>query len=367
MNSSALGLVFVLCMGAASGDSLPAPLPPGPAPLDTDGKSFRNRYTDDKKNFSDFLKWRRERAGSQPLLVFPADTPDVARLRQNRSRPSLTWIGHSTFLIQAGGLNMLTDPHFGDRASPVSFAGPKRGMPPGIPLDSLPPIDIVVISHNHYDHLDAGTVKALARRPGGDRTRFYAPMGLKSWLESRGAVAVEMNWFESAQAGSHAFAAVESGYAHSTQGAASARIHAVPVRHWSKRTLFNTNRTLWGGFVIEAGGLRFYFAGDTGYGPDFRDAAAQYGAPDVAMLPIGAYAPQWFMGAMHMNPEEAVQAHLDLGAKLSVGMHWGTFALTDEPMDEPPRRLKAAIEARGPQAPPFIVMRHGETRWLDSR
>jgi N-acyl-phosphatidylethanolamine-hydrolysing phospholipase D len=327
----------------------PQPLPPGPAKFDSATKEFQNRYTYDKKNFSDFLKWRNERKGSQPLLAFPADTPDVEKLRANRTRPSLTWIGHSTFLIQAGGLNMLTDPHFGERASPVSFAGPKRGMPPGMTLADLPPIDIVVISHNHYDHLDAGTVKALASRPGGERTRFYAPLGLKSWLESRGAQAVEMNWFESAQAGSHA----------------GVRIHAVPVRHWSKRTLFNTNRTLWGGFVIEAGGLRFYFAGDTGYGPDFRDAAAHYGAPDVAMLPIGAYAPQWFMGAMHMNPEEAVQAHLDLGSKLSVGMHWGTFALTDEPMDEPPQRLKAAMAAQPATTPPFVVMRHGETKWLD--
>jgi N-acyl-phosphatidylethanolamine-hydrolysing phospholipase D len=347
-------LLFAACLGgalgserAASGQGGAAKLPPGPARFDTTANMYTNRYTNDKHDFKDLLKWRRERKGDPPLLSFPLDKPPVDSLRANRSRASLTWVGHSTFLIQAGGANILTDPHFGERASPVGFAGPKRGTAPGIALSDLPPIDMVVISHNHYDHLDAATVKALVSRPGGDKTQFYAPLGLQKWLESRGARAVEMNWFESGPG-----------------EAAQVRVHAVPVRHWSKRGFFDTNRTLWAGFVIEAGGLRFYFAGDTGYGPDFRDAADRYGSPDIALLPIGAYEPRWFMGAMHMNPEEAVQAHLDLGSKLSVGMHWGTFSLTDEPMDEPPRRLKAAMETQPPGTHPFIVMRHGETRWL---
>ena len=216
----------------------------------------------------------------------------------------------------------------------------------------MPHIDAVVISHNHYDHLDLATVKHLSRQARGS-PRFFVPLGLKAWFHGHGMHdAVEHDWWDSAD-----FAGL--------------RLHLVPVQHWSSRTTFDYNRTLWGGWIVELPGtsggeprFRFFFAGDTGYSHDFLDIAARFAPIDLAALPIGAYEPRWFMQVMHVNPEEAVQIHRDLRARHSVAMHWGTFILTDEPLDEPPHRLAAARRAAGISAEEFFLMQHGETRRL---
>ena len=256
----------------------------------------------------------------------------------------MTWIGHAAFLVQLAGRNMLFDPQFSERASPVQFAGPKRIVPLPIEVADLPRIDVVLVSHNHYDHLDVDSVKKLAARPEGSPL-FLVPLGLKAW-----------------------FAAWTSIASRSSTGGSRAKIGPltftlVPVQHWSKRTLFDTNRTLWGGWVVEGDGLKLIHTGDLGYSKDARDIGERAGPFDFAMIPIGAYAPRWFMKGMHVDPAEAVKVRADLRARHAVGMHWGTFEnLTDEPLDEPPRLLAQKRAAAGLSVQDFDVMKIGETR-----
>jgi len=312
-------------------------------------RGFRNNYPHDPK--SGFWKWKwgqwtkgipEDPSGGYGFEVLK---PDLATLSANHGAAALTWIGHATFLLQAGGLNILTDPHFTERASPLSIAGPRRVVPPAIALDELPHIDAVVISHNHYDHLDYGSVTKLAKQKGG-APRFFVPLGLKQWFANNGIDNVtELDWWDS-----HNFAGVN--------------FYCVPVQHWSQRGLTDTNATLWCGWVIEPTALRVFFAGDTGYSRDFADIQQGFGSFDLALLPIGAYEPRWFMKIMHVNPEEAVQIYKDLHARYAAAMHWGTFRLTDERLDEPPRRLAAALDAAAISREHFFVMKHGETRSL---
>jgi L-ascorbate metabolism protein UlaG (beta-lactamase superfamily) len=272
--------------------------------------------------------------------------PDAGFLAANRSEPTLTWIGHATLLVQIGGVNLLTDPHFTERASPVGFAGPKRRVPPALSLAELPHIDAVVISHNHYDHLDAGTVRQLNRQAGG-APRFFVPLGLKAWFAQEGIDnVVELDWWEHIE---HM----------------GLDVHLVPVQHWSARTPWDRNRTLWGGWMVEHPSLRFFFAGDTGYSKDFADIRGRFGPIDLAAIPVGCYEPRWFMKANHVNPEESLQIHRDLGARRSVGIHWGTFRLTDERLDEPPQKLAQALAAAGVAQEEFFLMKHGELRRLE--
>ncbi len=257
----------------------------------------------------------------------------------------ITWIGHATFLIQIGGLNLLTDPMWSDRASPVPFAGPRRWVAPGVPLAALPPIDAVLVSHNHYDHLDHATVRRLAAdHPGAT---WLVPLGLASFLRRRGARHVhELDWWDDVRVG-------------------PVTLGCAPARHFSSRHVADRNRTLWCGWTVAAPMRRLYFAGDTAYHPAFTDIGRRFGPFDALLLPIGAYAPRWFMRSVHMMPEEAVQAFLDVQQgrpAAMVPMHWGTFKLTDEPMDEPPARVRAAWDAAGPPAGQLWVPMHGETR-----
>jgi L-ascorbate metabolism protein UlaG (beta-lactamase superfamily) len=312
---------------------------------------FRNNYPSSARE--SFWKWQRSRwANGLPKIPpggyrFELLRPDVAWLTHNRSEPSLTWIGHATFLLQLEGLNILTDAHFSERASPIQFAGPRRVVAPAIGLAELPHIDAVVISHNHYDHLDRATVKRLAAQTGGC-ARFFVPLGLKAWFAGIGIHEVtELDWWD------------ETVYR-------GLKFTLTPVQHWSSRTPWDRDKTLWGGWVVEAPRFRFFFAGDTGYSRDFKDIGQRLGFVDLAALPIGAYDPRWFMKVMHINPEEAVQIHQDLNARHSVAMHWDTFILTDEPLDEPPQRLAAARLAAGVAPEHFFVMKHGEMRKLAS-
>lgn len=310
---------------------------------------FRNNYPHPPKESFWRWKWEQLRQGAMPQpppggWKFPHVRTDAAALRDNASRPTLTWIGHAAFLVQLAGRNILLDPHFSERASPVGFAGPRRIVPLPIDVPELPRIDVVLVSHNHYDHLDLDSVRRLAAVPGGSPL-FLAPLGLKAWFRERGIGRVEeLDWWQAHVDG-------------------PLRFTLVPVQHWSKRTLWDTNRSLWGGWAVEGGALKLVHTGDLGYSQDARDIGERLGPFDLALIPIGAYAPRWFMKTMHIDVPEAVQVRSDLRAARAIGMHWGTFdALTDEPMDEPPRELARLRAAAGLAAEQFDVMAIGETR-----
>ncbi len=311
---------------------------------------FRNNYVDDFFVAS-FWTWQWERwrdglpkppasrAELEPVRV------DIGWLKQNRSSPAATWIGHATVLLQVGGLNILTDPIFSERASPLSWVGPKRKAPAALALRDLPHIDVVIVSHNHYDHLDLPTLRALNAQAGGPPL-FLMPLGVGDWLKRQGISHVgQLDWWQSTQV-------------------AGATLHFVPVQHWSARGLFDRFETLWGGWVIETGDERcrqIFFTGDTGYSKDFADIHRRFGAMDLAMIPIGAYEPRWFMQHQHVDPAEAVQIHLDLQARRSLGIHWGAFELTDEPLDEPPYALRKALRQRSVDPQDFVAAPPGST------
>jgi N-acyl-phosphatidylethanolamine-hydrolysing phospholipase D len=273
----------------------------------------------------------RRRPGAAPRVDFDPQ----ALLRT----PSLTWIGHATFLVRMGGATFLTDPMFSERASPLSFAGPPRLVPPGVPLDALPRVDFALVSHDHYDHADLPSLRALIARG----TRIVAPSGLADVVRAAGGEATSLGWWEQAEI-------------------AGLRVHAVPAQHFSGRGLTDRNRRLWAGWVVEGSGRRFYHAGDTGYFGGFAEIGARLGPIDLAAIPIGAYLPSAMMRPVHLDPEEAVRAVLDLGAARAVAMHFGTFDLTDEPLDEPPARFRAEAERRGLGPDRAWVLRVGETK-----
>ncbi|MBM4328023.1 MAG: MBL fold metallo-hydrolase [Deltaproteobacteria bacterium] len=338
--ASALGVAFFLSVVGAEN-------PSDPAKSHHTEHGFRNPDARGSSGFISFLKWRWDRlwkpASSPESYRFPLASNDPAFLKSNRSLTTVTWIGHATLLVQLAGKNILTDPLFSDRASPFPWVGPKRAVPPGLPLERLPEIDVVVISHSHYDSLDTATMKKLLERPGGPETLFFVPLGLKSWFQALGvARVIEMDWWEK-----HRVSGLE--------------IIAVPAHHWSKRGLFDGNKTLWAGWVIRSENFSLFFAGDSGYTPIFREIGRRLGPFDVAAIPIGAYEPRWFMRFHHMNPDEAVQVHRDVAAKMSVGIHWGTFVLSDEPLDEPPMKLAEARAKYGLSEQDFRVLQHGQT------
>jgi L-ascorbate metabolism protein UlaG (beta-lactamase superfamily) len=301
----------------------------GPISDHFDGIRFLNPAGEPEtdRSFGDLLRWRRTAPDNPwPSSVdITAVTPD-ARVEGLR----VTMVGHATLLIQIAGLNILTDPVWADRASPVSFAGPRRVTPPGIELDALPSIDAILLSHNHYDHLDMATLKALHARHD---PLIITPLGNDVIIHRRipDARILAGDW------GDH------------FDIAPGAKAHIVPALHWSSRGPRDRRMALWGGFMLEAAGKLVYFAGDTGYGTGniFRTIGARFGAVDLAILPIGAYDPRWFMAAQHCDPEDAIRIMLDLGAKAAVGMHWGTFKLTDEPRIEPEQRLAERLAAHG--------------------
>jgi N-acyl-phosphatidylethanolamine-hydrolysing phospholipase D len=321
------------------------------------GGGFRNPWPDSEpRGWRDVMRWswQRRRQNLPPTPgrgSFPIATPDIARPRANANDYTATWIGHSTVLLQLGELNVITDPVFSQRAFPIQWAGPRRVMDPAVAIDMLPPIDVVLLSHTHYDHLDKPAVRRLTRAHP-DAT-WVTPIGVGAYIRAWGArEIVELDWWQDA----------------SVRGS---RVAATPARHFSARRLGDRNKTLWSGFAIELNGRRFLFAGDTAFHPEFSEVGRRYGPFDFVMIPIGAYDPRWFMHVVHVDPEEAVQIYQDLTAPhasaptpLMLGIHWGTFRLTDEAMDEPPRRTVDQWRKAGLDERCLWIARFGETRRL---
>ena len=273
------------------------------------------------KSFGDMLKWIR--SDIEPVITKIELSSEWQNLDLSKDDNYAIWIGHSTFLIKKNGVTILTDPIFSNRASPLRNIGPKRLIPPAIPLDELPSIDIVTVSHNHYDHLDIRSLKKLSKN--NPKAIFLVPAGDEKLLKRKKIKNVyDFDWWKSIE---------HKGF----------EITFTPVQHWSKRSLFDRNKSLWGGWFFKHKDYSFYHAGDTGYSKDFIDTKIKLGSPKYAFIPIGAYDPEWFMAESHVNPEDAVQIMLDLEAEKSFGMHWATFVLTDEDTIEPKIRLEKAM------------------------
>lgn len=304
-----------------------------------DGKHFFNPdYPNELKSFWDVLKWKMT-ADTKEWPEHVANKNFPLRLLAPNEKLAATFINHATFLLQFPGVNVLTDPVYSERVSPYTFVGPKRVREPGIPFDQLPPIDVVIVSHNHYDHLDIETLKRLDAK---FHPLFIVPLGDDEHLKKAGIQTVKaVDWWEEVRV-------------------KDVRFIFAPSRHWSARQLWDKNECLWGSFMIDSGAMKVYHAGDTGYGKHFLDIKSRLGAPDVALLPIGAYKPRWFMKYHHMDPEDAVKAHIDLGAARSIAMHFGTFQLTDEGIDEPTLDLEANLKKSNIPREKFIILDEGQ-------
>ncbi len=371
--ASSLCLSIVLAIVGVAGCDRSGPTTPNvlvPKSHHT-ASGFKNNYIGAvDKHFADLLRWRYaafvDGLPPEPRTPTPVQAPDLPRIQANGKagaamQPMVTWIGHATTLVQADGLNVLTDPIFSERAAPVQLFGPKRQQPPGVAMKDLPHIDVVVISHNHYDHLDRQSVFDLDQRAksAARETVFLVPLGLKAWFANLGIErVVELDWWEK----------------FSTRGV---NFHLTPVQHWSARTMVDRSHTLWGGWAVFGAGFHWYFSGDSGYSKDFSDTrrhfsglAANQGQGqlfDLALLPVGAYEPRWFMAEQHMNPHEAAKTHRDLGAIRSIGVHWGTFNLTDEALDQAPIDLAAAKRSLGLSNEEFSLLKIGQSRQFERR
>ncbi|HEY1542875.1 MAG TPA: MBL fold metallo-hydrolase [Xanthobacteraceae bacterium] len=287
------------------------------------------------------IKMLREPRSPWPVWVKNRGVPRLGE-KLDADEIAITFVNHATFLIQTAEVAILTDPIWSERASPFRRIGPKRVRPPGVIFGDLPAIDIVLVSHNHYDHLDVATLARLRQRfaptvlaAAGDG-RLIAPLGFRR--------VHELDWWEQVRLRD------------------TLAITFVPAQHFSARGLFDRQKSLWGGFMIESRGRRVYFGGDTGYSTHFADIRGRFGPPDVAMIGIGAYEPRWFMQPVHMNPAEAVRAHRDLGSRRSIGMHFGTFQLTLEPINQPRIDLERARADSGIPPDEFVTLHEGETR-----
>lgn len=314
-----------------------APGHKGPVTNHFDGKKFINNDGYEEKKTRELLKWMFTRKPGPWEERTEADIeygPKPAQ-RINDSSQVITYVNHSTFLIQTDGLNILTDPVWSKRVSPFSFAGPKRMRPPGIRFEDLPPIDLVLISHNHYDHLDITTLKKIKETHDPS---FITPLGVDLYLNKEGITkTLSLDWWEE------------------NTVSESVSIAAVRAQHFSSRGMFDRDKTLWAGFVIKSPSGNTYFAGDTGYNSFFKEIGERYAPIKTSLIPIGAYIPRWFMSPVHVDPQQAVQIHHDVGSELSIGMHFGTFPLADDGQNEPINEFNEAVGDAN-----FILLGEGE-------
>jgi L-ascorbate metabolism protein UlaG (beta-lactamase superfamily) len=316
----------------------------GLQPDETD--HFRNgrfyNYSVRLEGFFDLIRWLRTRQPGAWREWIPSTYGPKPSERLAADQLRVTFIGHSTALIQAGSLNFLTDPIWSNRASPVSWAGPKRHRAPGLRLEDLPPLDAILISHDHYDHLDVSTLRSLKAR---HRAQIFCPQGVAKLLRKLGfSSPVELDWWQSSEFSS------------------AVRIHCTPAQHFSGRSLSDRNRTLWCSWLIESPHGNTYFGADTGFGPHFAEIARRFPSPRLALLPIGAFRPEWFMSPVHMSPDEAVTAHQILQAQTSVAIHYGTFRLADDGETEAADRLRELMSHPANEdgsSPPFLALEAG--------
>lgn len=330
----ALGLFFACLYGGTFAFS--GPVYSGPASDHFDGMYFFNRNPVARHNLKTFLSWITNRnPGSWQEHLTDNATGFVPPERVEDGRLLITPVGHSTFLIQLEGLNILTDPIWSERASPVAFTGPQRVHAPGIALEDLPPLDVILISHNHYDHLDMPTLRRIAKShsPLVVTTLGNTPLVKKAGFQK----VTELDWWEQA--------VLPDGMP----------LTCVPAQHFSGRGLRDSYQTLWGGFVLEAVGGPVYFAGDTGYDSHFEEIGKRFGPMRLALLPIGAYKPQWFMWPGHMGPEGALKAHFELKSRTSIAMHFGVFPLGDDGQHEAADQLIAATGRADMNGSRFLV------------
>jgi N-acyl-phosphatidylethanolamine-hydrolysing phospholipase D len=334
-----LFLLFAACARVGT-----EPLPGKPAHHVTGG--FRNTDPDFRRP-SSWTRWsfiaRRLWASYTSPRVFdaPRVINDGKALQAGVINPSITWVGHATLLVQLDGINVLTDPQWSERASPVSWGGPRRLSPPGLAFEDLPAINLVMISHDHYDHLDLRTVKRLADT---HNPLFLVPLGMKAWFVDNGISRVEeLEWWQEREYHGVKFV-------------------CLPAQHFSQRTLWDGNKRLWASWALLSRDRRLYFSGDTGYFDGFKEIGRKLGPFDLAAVPIGAYLPPEIMKTVHLTPEEAVQTFIDLNAHTLLGIHWGTFDLAEEPLDEPPRRMLSEIHRRSIDNNRAWILKIGETR-----
>ena len=332
-------LLLVVAFMVVTGYRLSAPRYAGPRSDHFDGRRFHNVGGAEARGFAAVFRWMLGRRRG-PWTVGEAPTPGPPppeRVLGDDLR--ITFINHTTFLIQTEGLNILTDPVWSQRVSPFTFAGPKRRRPPGLRFRDLPPIDMVLLSHNHYDHLDLSTLRRVAYK---HRPLIATPLGVRQFLEEKGiSGATDMDWGKVLPVHERL------------------KIACVPAQHFSGRGMFDRDATLWCGYVLVHPKGNIYFAGDTGYGPIFTPIGEQYGPVRLAILPIGAYKPEWFMSPIHVSPAQAVQIHLDVRAARSIASHFGTFQLADDGKNEPPDDLRQALRAHNLPEWTFIVPEEG--------
>lgn len=304
-----------------------------------DGKEFVNQEQGGARGLGAVLKWRMNHKHTTWEDRRSATEASTHPERVSDGSVRVVFVNHATFLLQVDGLNILTDPVWSERTSPVTWIGPQRWISPGLRFEDLPPIDLVLISHNHYDHMDLPTLVRLEKEHA---PVFLVPLGNRELLVDNGlATVIDLDWWDYKVFGE------------------ALQVHFVPARHFSGRGLFDRNRTLWGGFVLESTGGPIYFVGDTGWGAHFQQVKDRFGAVRLAIIPIGAFRPEWFMGPMHISPKDAVRAHQLLEAKVSVPMHYGTFKLADDEQDEPLEELARAVVEAALGEEEFVVLQPG--------
>ncbi|MEZ5041594.1 MAG: MBL fold metallo-hydrolase [Saprospiraceae bacterium] len=337
-------IAFVPVLFLTIGSLLSAPKHRGPVSVHFNGKVFQNPGGVKAKGFKDvFPMLLKQKRGPWPEITEAKKQPHPPE--RVTKGIQLTFVNHSTFLIQVDGLNILTDPVWSKRVSPFQWAGPKRMRPPGIEMDQLPPIDVLLLSHNHYDHLDLPTVKTLLTK---HQPQIITPLGVGQFIQQQtGKTAVDMDWWDHFDFSD------------------DLRISCVPAQHFSGRGILDRDATLWCGYMLQTKTGTIYFAGDSGYGPFFKTIGEKFPSIDLALLPIGAYRPIWFMSPIHTSPEEAVKIHLDIKSKQSVATHFGTFPLAYEGKEEPMADLQKALQEMNIPASEFWVLEEGEGRHYD--